>query len=113
MPWVTDVGANVTWTLPVEGIDLSARLSVYNLFNNQKTINVHQRYEAQPGQYREATFAQVTESCVVMAALGIVVMGDNRNIEPNLAEYIKSFKPRGIIAHFVNFVHRDRVATKS
>ncbi|MGG2099413.1 hypothetical protein [Stenotrophomonas sp. NRRL B-14846] len=52
-----DHGRNVTWRLPVEGIDLSARLSVYNLFNNQKTINVHQRYEAQPGQYREATFA--------------------------------------------------------
>ncbi len=44
-PW-----APTTWRLPVEGIDLSARLSVYNLFNNQKTINVHQRYEAQPGQ---------------------------------------------------------------
>lgn len=49
MPWVTDVGANVTWTLPVEGIDLKARLSVYNLFNNQTVINVHSRYEAQPG----------------------------------------------------------------
>ena len=55
-----DHGANVTWRLPVEGIDLSARLSVYNLTNNQKTINVHQRYEAQPGQYREATFATGT-----------------------------------------------------
>ncbi|MOA57223.1 hypothetical protein D3C78_1813600 [compost metagenome] len=54
------MGANVTWRLPVEGIDLSARLSVYNIFNNQKTINVHQRYEAQPGQYRENTFATGT-----------------------------------------------------
>ncbi|MBK0014196.1 TonB-dependent receptor [Stenotrophomonas sp. S41] len=60
LPWTWTMGANVTWRLPVEGIDLSARLSVYNLTNNQKTINVHQRYEAQPGQYREATFATGT-----------------------------------------------------
>ncbi|WP_454832766.1 TonB-dependent receptor [Pseudoxanthomonas wuyuanensis] len=49
MPWVWDVGANVTWTLPVEGVDLKARLSVYNLFNNQAVVNVHSRYESQPG----------------------------------------------------------------
>lgn len=49
MPWLWDMGANVTWTLPVEGIDLKARLSVYNLFNNQVEVNVHSRYEAQPG----------------------------------------------------------------
>ncbi|MNI38518.1 hypothetical protein D3C73_926650 [compost metagenome] len=60
LPWTWTMGANVTWRLPVEGIDLSARLSVYNIFNNQKTINVHQRYEAQPGQYRENTFATGT-----------------------------------------------------
>jgi hypothetical protein len=56
LPWTWTMGANVTWRLPVEGIDLSARLSVFNLFNNQTVINVHQRYEAQPGQYRENTF---------------------------------------------------------
>ncbi len=56
LPWTWTMGANVTWRLPVEGIDLSARLSVYNLFNNQTVINVHQRYEAQPGQVRENTF---------------------------------------------------------
>ncbi|HEX7801777.1 MAG TPA: TonB-dependent receptor [Pseudoxanthomonas sp.] len=49
MPWVWDVGASVTWTLPVEGIDLKARFSVYNLFNNQAVVNVHSRYERQPG----------------------------------------------------------------
>ncbi|MCL6713099.1 TonB-dependent receptor [Pseudomonas sp. R2.Fl] len=49
MPWVWDMGANVTWTLPVEGVDLKARLSVYNLFNNQAVVNVHSRYEGQPG----------------------------------------------------------------
>lgn len=49
MPWVWDMGANVTWTLPVEGIDLKARLSVYNLFNRQTEINVHSRYESTPG----------------------------------------------------------------
>jgi hypothetical protein len=49
MPWVWDMGVNVTWTLPVEGIDLKARFSVYNLFNNQAVVNVHSRYERQPG----------------------------------------------------------------
>ena len=49
MPWIWNMGANVTWTLPVEGIDLKARFSVYNLFNNQKPINVHSRYEGAPG----------------------------------------------------------------
>ena len=49
MPWVHDLGANVTWTLPVDGIDLSARLSVYNLLNRQTEINVHSRYESTPG----------------------------------------------------------------
>lgn len=49
MPWVVDLGASVTWTLPVEGIDLKARLSVYNLLNRQTVVNVHSRYEGQPG----------------------------------------------------------------
>ena len=49
MPWVTNLGANVTFALPVEGIDLKARFSVYNLLNNQATINVHSRYESTPG----------------------------------------------------------------
>ncbi|WP_145481255.1 TonB-dependent receptor [Stenotrophomonas rhizophila] len=56
VPWTWTMGANVTWRLPVEGIDLSVRLSVFNLFNNQTVVNVHQRYEAQPGQFRENTF---------------------------------------------------------
>ncbi|MEJ1097158.1 MULTISPECIES: TonB-dependent receptor [unclassified Pseudoxanthomonas] len=50
MPWVYNVGVNVTWTLPVEGIDLKARLSVYNLLNDQTEINVHSRYERTPGE---------------------------------------------------------------
>ncbi len=49
MPWVIDLGASVTWTLPVEGVDLKARLSVYNLLNRQTVVNVHSRYESQPG----------------------------------------------------------------
>ena len=47
--WVTNLGANVTWTLPVEGVDLKARLSVYNLLNSETEINVHSRYESAPG----------------------------------------------------------------
>jgi outer membrane receptor protein involved in Fe transport len=49
MPWITNLGANVTWTLPVEGIDLKARLSVYNLLDRQTVVNVHSRYESAPG----------------------------------------------------------------
>ena len=43
------MGASVVWTLPVEGIDLKARFNVYNLFDNQKSLNLHSRYEAAPG----------------------------------------------------------------
>lgn len=53
LPWTWNMGANVTWRLPVESVDLTARLSVYNLFNNQTVINVHQRYEASPGVMRD------------------------------------------------------------
>ncbi|WP_449447916.1 TonB-dependent receptor [Thermomonas brevis] len=49
MPWVTDLSASVTWTLPVEGVDLKARFSVYNLLNSQTVVNVHSRYESTPG----------------------------------------------------------------
>ena len=49
MSWVTNLGANVTWTLPVEGVDLKARFSVYNLLNSETAINVHSRYESAPG----------------------------------------------------------------
>ncbi len=59
MPWIYDVGANITWTLPVEGIDLKARLSVYNLLNDQEVINVRARYEGNPG-VRRSTFGTGT-----------------------------------------------------
>ena len=52
MPWTYNLGVNVTWALPVDGIDLKARLSVYNLLNEQQVINVRQRYEANPGVSR-------------------------------------------------------------
>ncbi|MCD9027708.1 TonB-dependent receptor [Luteimonas sp. BDR2-5] len=52
MPWTYNLGANVTWTFPVESVDLKVRLSVFNLLNDQETINVRQRYEANPGVVR-------------------------------------------------------------
>ncbi len=52
LPWTYNLGANVTWTLPVEGVDLKARLSVFNLLNEQEVINVVQRYESNPGVRR-------------------------------------------------------------
>lgn len=53
MPWTWTMGASVVWTLPVEGIDLKARFNVYNLFDNQKSLNLHSRYEAAPRVYRD------------------------------------------------------------
>ena len=52
LPWTYNLGANVTWTLPVDDIDLKVRFSVFNLLDQQQVINVSQRYEAQPGQVR-------------------------------------------------------------
>lgn len=52
MPWTYNLGASVTWTFPVEGIDLKARFSIYNLLNDQEVVNVRQRYESQPGVMR-------------------------------------------------------------
>jgi outer membrane receptor protein involved in Fe transport len=49
MPWVTNLSANVTWTMPVAFGNLSAKFSVYNLLNRQATVNVHSRYESTPG----------------------------------------------------------------
>ena len=46
---MTNLGANVTWTLPVEDMDLKARFSVFNLLNSQTVVNVHSRYESAPG----------------------------------------------------------------
>jgi hypothetical protein len=52
MPWTYNLGVSTTWTLPVEGIDLKARFSIFNLLNDQEVINVRQRYEKSPGVYR-------------------------------------------------------------
>ncbi|MEO5962582.1 MAG: TonB-dependent receptor [Thermomonas sp.] len=49
LPWVTDLGANVTWTLPAENVDLKVRLSVFNLLDRQTVVNVHSRYESSAG----------------------------------------------------------------
>ncbi|MGY1424737.1 TonB-dependent receptor [Lysobacter sp. A289] len=49
MPWVTNLGASVTWTLPSENVDLKARFSVFNLLNSQTATRVHSRYESTPG----------------------------------------------------------------
>jgi len=59
MPWIYNMGASVTWTFPVEGIDLRARLSVYNVLNADEMINVSARYEANPG-VRRPTFGTPT-----------------------------------------------------
>lgn len=57
MPWTFNLGGSITWSLPVPGIDLKARLSVFNLLNQQREIRVRTRYEVTPGVYRE-TFGE-------------------------------------------------------
>ena len=59
MPWIYNVGANVTWTMPVPDVDLKVRFSVFNLLNEQEVINVSARYEGQPGVKR-STFGTGT-----------------------------------------------------
>ncbi len=49
MPWLKDLSANVTWTIPVTAGELKARFSIYNLLNSQTVVNVHSRYESTPG----------------------------------------------------------------
>ncbi|HEY9541069.1 MAG TPA: TonB-dependent receptor [Luteimonas sp.] len=62
MPWVTNLGASVMWTLPSDKVDLKARFSIYNLLDKQTEINVHSRYESTPGNkmpyFGEATVWQ-------------------------------------------------------
>ena len=52
LPWIYNVGANVTWTMPVPDVDLKVRFSVFNLLNEQETINVRARYEKGAGVTR-------------------------------------------------------------
>ncbi|HET9048164.1 MAG TPA: TonB-dependent receptor [Chiayiivirga sp.] len=52
LPWIYDLGASITWTAPIEAVDLKARFSVFNLLDQQHVINVRQRYEAAPGTVR-------------------------------------------------------------
>ncbi len=52
LPWTYNLGANVTWTLPVPDVDLKVRFSVFNLLDNQEVINVRARYEKGPGVTR-------------------------------------------------------------
>lgn len=52
MPWTYDLGANVTWSTLIGKSQLKARLSVFNLLNNQEVVNVQARYEGNPGQVR-------------------------------------------------------------
>lgn len=59
MPWTYNLGANVTWSMPLGNSELKARFSVFNLLNNQEVINVRSRYEREPGVYR-TTFATGT-----------------------------------------------------
>ena len=59
MPWIYNMGASVTWTFPVEGIDLRARFSVFNVLNASEVLSVSSRYEGNPG-VRRSTFGTGT-----------------------------------------------------
>jgi outer membrane receptor for ferrienterochelin and colicin len=51
-PWIYDLSANVTWTLPSPTTDLKIRFSVFNLLNDQEVLNIRARYEKGPGVTR-------------------------------------------------------------
>ena len=38
LPWTYDLSANVTWTLPVEDVDMNIRFAVYNLLNSAAAL---------------------------------------------------------------------------
>ncbi|PJK10369.1 energy transducer TonB [Lysobacteraceae bacterium NML08-0793] len=59
LPWTWSLGANLSWRKALAHSELKATLSVFNLTNNQRVLNVHSRYEAGPGVYR-STFGQGT-----------------------------------------------------
>ena len=50
--------------LPVPGVDLKARLSVYNLLNSQTVVNVHSRYESTP-DFRFGRLRRIFRSTVL------------------------------------------------
>lgn len=59
LPWTYNLGANVTWTMPLATTTLRAKFSVFNLLNQQEVLNVSARYEGNPGVMR-STFGTAT-----------------------------------------------------
>lgn len=58
-PWIYDLGANVTWRYAFAAADLRARLAIYNLFNQQRTVEVDDTLETAVGA-RSASYGRGT-----------------------------------------------------
>ena len=58
-------------------------------------------------EHREASLAQVAEARVVVAALGVVVVRDDGDVEADLGEHVEALEPVRVGAHLVHLVDRD------
>ena len=56
--------------------------------------------------------AQIAEAGVVVAPLGVVVVGDDRHVGPEGAEQVEPVGPDRVGTHLVDLVHRHRVAAQ-
>ncbi len=57
MPWIIDVGTSLSYNREFAWGEFNAKLSVYNLFNNQKPVWVYQDLESSIGE-RDEFFGQ-------------------------------------------------------
>ena len=68
------------------------------------------RLGQQPLHHGQPALAQVAEAGVVVAALGVVEVGDDDRVEPGLGHEVEAFEPAGLVAHLVDLVDGHREA---
>ena len=74
---------------------------------------VDAEHEVAPGEFlleaHEPRLAEVAEPGVVVAALGVVVVGDDGGVDADRAEEVEAALPPWFLAHLVDLVDRHRV----
>jgi hypothetical protein len=53
MPWIYNLGLSLTYLKSFSDVDLSAKFAVYNVFNQQRVLDVDDDYEASLGDFNE------------------------------------------------------------
>ena len=61
-PWIFDLGANVSYRQSFSVADLRVKLSVYNLLNQQRIIQVDEELESVPNGNPEYRFGTAYQS---------------------------------------------------